>query len=411
MTRKSMGLGAGMTLLAALFGGCNQTPRVARQALALYSQERYAEAAAVLKPEIEDQRTKRDINYVLNNLRYGSCTIAAGQFDAAKHAFYDAYQVINSGETNDAGRQLQATVVFEGVKVWKGEPYERAMADYYQGVLYLMDHNYGNARAAFQESLFSLRENASKDDLDHYKLVESQFALGYFGLGFCNLRMNRSDLAATNFALAQKYDPRLAGLIAEVQRPGVNALIFVDAGEGPQKDAKGWYNEESVFGPTPQEAGPIPAPVALLDGRPVTRQNINYSTVDTLAMAQDRRWMDIDTVKKVKAVIGTGMIAGGTAVAAHGAANDNKKETAIGAGVALAGILLAASSQSDTRYWELLPRTVYVIPLTLSAGQHEVVVQAGGARSAPVQMVYTPPRAGAGPQDAIFYFRLQRSGR
>jgi len=35
---------------------------------------------------------------------------------------FTAYQIVNSGETNDAGRSLSATVIFEGVKVFKGEP-------------------------------------------------------------------------------------------------------------------------------------------------------------------------------------------------------------------------------------------------------------------------------------------------
>ena len=192
-------------------------------------------------------------------------------------------RVINSGDTNDSGRQLTASVVFEGVKVWKGEPFERTMADYYLGVLYLMKHDFGNARAAFQNSLFSLRENASKDDLEHYTVVESRFALGYFGLGYCNLRLNRADLAAQNFGLAQKYDPRLAQLITDVQQPSVNALVFIDWGMGPPlRAARGWYNEETVFGPTPAEAGPIPEPVVLLDRpAPPPARSVAYDTVDT----------------------------------------------------------------------------------------------------------------------------------
>ena len=381
MTKKSAGLSVAVIAMAPFYAACNQTSRNSREAILAYDTQDYARAAAIMQPTVEKQRTRMDENYVLDNCRYGSCALAAGQFDAAESALYDAYKVINSGDTNDAGRQMQATVVFEGVKVWKGEPFERAMADYYLGVLYLMKHNYGTARAAFQNSIFSLRENASKDDLEHYKQVESRFALGYFGLGYTNLRLGKTDLAADNFKLAQQYEPRLAGLIADVQRPGVNALIFVDAGQGPRKAARGWYNEESVFGPTPAEAGPIAAPVALVDGRAVTRQQVAYDTVDTLAMAQDRRWMDIDTIKKVKAVIGTGAMAAGAGMTAYGADRGDKNLMWAGIGTTLLGAGLAASSQSDTRYWEMLPRTVYVIPATLTPGQHDVTVQAGPSRN------------------------------
>ncbi|HVT80892.1 MAG TPA: hypothetical protein VHM90_09560 [Phycisphaerae bacterium] len=390
-----------LATLAACFGGCNQTGRETRNAILAYDSGDYAQAAAMIKPSTG----KLDENFVLNNCRYGSAALAAGQFEEAEHAFYEAHKVIDSGDTNDAGRQLQATVVYEGVKVWKGEPFERAMTGYYLGMLFCMKHDYGNARAAFQNSLFSIRENAKKDDLEHYAAVESRFALGYFGVGYANLRLPspRPDLAKENFDKAVKYDPSLAPLIAEVQRPGVNTLIFIDAGRGPRKAARGWYNEESVFGPTPQEVGPIMPPVALIDGRPVTRPNFNYSTVDTLAMAQDHRWMDIDTIKKVKAVIGTGAMAAGAGMTAYGANRNDKGFMIAGIGTMLAGAALSASSQSDTRYWEFLPRTVYIIPATLNPGQHEVVVSAGPSRSSPVTMTAEPQAGG----DYIFYFRLR----
>ncbi|HEY4328701.1 MAG TPA: hypothetical protein VGN88_03115, partial [Phycisphaerae bacterium] len=388
--------------IAGVLAGCDTTPKSARNAILLYDEGDYVGAATTLKPAVDKEEQKASENYVLTHCRYGSCAIAAGNMDEAEHAFYEAYKVINSGDTNDAGRQLQASVVFEGVKVWKGEPFERTMADYYLGVLYLMKHDYGNARAAFQNSLFSLRENASKDDLEHYNVVESRFALGYFGLGFCNLRLNRADLAAQNFALAQKYDPQLTQLIADVQQPGVNGLVFVDWGMGPRKAARGWYNEETVFGPTPSEAGPIPQPVVLLDARPATRQRVAYDTVDTLAMAQDRRWMDIDTIKKVKAVVGTGAMAAGAGMTAAGADRRDKGLFWAGVGTTVLGAALAASSQSDTRYWEMLPRTVDIVPVTLTPGAHEVVVQAGAQR-AMVRMSYAQPARNAPPADAIFY--------
>jgi hypothetical protein len=71
------------------------------------------------------------------------------------------------------------------------------------------------------------------------------------------------------------------------------------------------------------------------------------------------------------------------------------------------GAALSASSQSDVRYWEMLPRTVYIIPATLSPGPHEVVVSTDvNNRSAPVTMTAVPPPAGV-LGDYIFYFRLR----
>jgi len=41
----------------------------------------------------------------------------------------------------------------EGSKEFKGEPYERCMAYYYRGILYLMEHDYDNARACFSAGI------------------------------------------------------------------------------------------------------------------------------------------------------------------------------------------------------------------------------------------------------------------
>jgi hypothetical protein len=313
---------------------------------------------------------------------------------------------MNGVKTNDGGRTMGAAIVFEGIKVWKGEPFERAMAHYYLGLIFLLKNDYENARAAFQNSLFKVREYASKDDLDHYKEAESNFALGYFGLGLCNLRMGKTDLANASFQKAISINPGLQQVIGDLRRPGVNTLIFVDAGVGPRKEPKGWYNEESAFGPSPAEVGPIPPVVAYVDGRPINNPQAPYATVDTLAMAQQQRWQDIDTLKKAKAVLGTGMMAAGSGMAAYGAHKRDEGLMWAGIGTAVAGALVSASSQSDLRSWEMLPRTVYIIPAALPPGPHQFMVQAGGSQSAPLQTAIRPPSPG-GPSDNVFYFRLR----
>jgi tetratricopeptide (TPR) repeat protein len=394
---------AGIALVAACAGGCQSTPKNEHNAIVDYRTGNFPAAEEKLRAPAE----KKDENYVLNNYRLGSAAIAAGDLPTAETAFYRAYQVVNSGDTNDPGRSLSATVLWEGVKVFKGEPFERAMAHYYLGLVYLIKHDYNNARAAFQNSNFQVREYTKKDDLKDYKAVESRFALGYFGLGFCYLRTGRTDLAQQNFQLALNCDPQLAQLIQDVQQPGVNTLIFVDSGGGPQKSPKGWYNEESVFGPTPAERGPVPQIMATVDGQPITSQH-NYCTVDTLALAQERSWQDIDTVRKVKAAIGTGAMAAGTGLAAYGASSGKDEYIWGGLGAMAVGAALAASSQADLRYWEVLPRAVYVIPATLAPGTHEVHVQAGPFSSAPLQLQVSAPPPGTF-DDHILYFRIGAS--
>jgi tetratricopeptide (TPR) repeat protein len=402
--RRIAGAVVGAVVMAAGMGGCNTMPKEVAQAIGDYQVGNYGQSAALLKPFAG----KRNEDYVLNNCRLGSAALAWGQngaLEEAQQAFMNAYQVLNSTNINDPGRQVGVVVLWEGVKVWKGEPFEQAMAHYYLGLIFLIKHDYDNARAAFQNSLFKVREYASKDNFDKYKLAESNFALGYFGLGFCNMRMGKMDLAQAAFARAQEIDPSLAQVIADAQQPGVNTLIFVDAAMGPQKMGKGWYSEESVFGPTPQQMGPALPIVATVDGQVVTRQGENYGTVDTLAMAQERRWQDIDTLRKAKAIAGTGLMAGGTGAMTYGAIEGNEAAFWGGLGALAAGALLSASSQADLRAWGMLPRTVFIVPATLPPGEHTIEVSSGNAHSAPLVTTVTVPAAG-GAGDNVFYFRL-----
>jgi tetratricopeptide (TPR) repeat protein len=388
----------------AVVSACDSTPKEARTAVNLYEVGDYSAAAAVIKPKT----TKKDENFVLDNCRYGSAALAAGDIKGAENAFMAAYEVMNGVNTNNGGRTLGATLVYEGVKVWKGEPFERAMAHYYLGLIFLIEHDYENARAAFQNSLFKLNEYASKDDTDHYRASESSFALGYFGLGLCYSHLNKPDLAEENFKLAEKNDPRLAGVIRDLQQPGMNTVLFVDAGQGPRRAAKGWYNEESAFGPTPAEVGPVPPIEAFSDGQIVDHPDEQYNMVDTLAMAQQQRWQDIDTIRKTKAVIGTGAMAGGAGLAAYGADRGNTGLALAGLGVAAFGAALAASSKADVRYWEMLPRTVYVVPLALTPGTHQLVVRAGMSQSPPLTVTVPAASAGGAAEVNYYYFRLLR---
>ncbi len=393
---------ASLAAVIATLAACNETPHEARSAITDYQVGNFAAAAQLLKPATE----KKDENFVLSNCRYGSCALAAGELPEAENAFYSAYEVMDSVKTNDPGRSLGAAVVFEGIKVWKGEPFERAMAHYYLGMIYLIKNDYGNARAAFEGSTFKVREYAKVDDEKHYTEAESNFALGYFGLGVCNLRMGKADLAQASFQKAQAIDPHLAQAIADAQKPGVNTLLFVEAGRGPHKAGKGWYNEQSVFGPTPAEAGPIYPVTARADGQPLNDPHAAYNMVDTLAMAQQRHWQDIDTLREAKAVIGTGLMAGGTGVAAYGADRNDTGTALAGLGMLAAGALLSASSQSDLRSWEMLPRVVYIIPASLPPGPHQIVVQAGPGQSAPLQADIKPSNPSV-PSDNVFYFRIR----
>ncbi len=374
----------GLALLAVplALGGCHSPNMRVRRAVTLYYMGDYPQAQQTLAPEI----SRKNKNFVLNNCRYGSCAIAAGNLRDAQLAFYNAYEVMNSVHTNTVGRTLGAAVVYEGIKVWKGQPYERAMAHYYLGLIYLIKNHFNDARAAFANSLFRLRAyGRSRRDAragHRYGWIDSNFTLGYFGLGLCYQELGRHALARANFRRAEQLNPALAPAVQMMRRRGANTVIFVDYGMGPRPAPHGWYGEKSAFVPTVAEAGPVPPVAAYADGRLLPASGYD-AAVDTLALAQDKRWDSMDTLRETKAVIGTGLVAGGLGTAMIAGDRNDGEVGLIGLGAAALGMALTASSRVDVRYWEMLPRAVMVVPAALTPGPHTIQVAMAGSACQP----------------------------
>ena len=387
-----------LLVVMAGLGGCQtEAQRQAEQAVASYYVGDFRQSEAMLAPLA--RKTNED--FVLNNARLGSAALAAYDIDAAEGALLDAYEVINSVGVNNGGRTLGATVVSESIKVWKGEPFERAMVNFYLGLAYYMRHDYNNARACFENALFKLRDYGKGDDKnDSYKEQESDFALAYLMLAKCHQRLGNDDAAAKNFQRAVALRPDLARLADPERNDRSNILLVVDFGRGPEK-VTSQDGALAGFKPTPEEEGPIPMPVVFVDGQQVELHGADRAPVDLLGLAQDKRWESIDTIRAVKSALGTGLIVAGAAYAEA----DERANPVVALGLILSGLLLKASSQADVRQWEMLPRTTFIIPLTLTAGKHDVTIDfpaAAGIR----QEWHGLDVPGDG--EATYYFRMLR---
>lgn len=356
-----------LALLSALAGCQSAARQRADQAVGDYFMGDYAHAEQLLKPLAQ----KTDEDFVLNNCRLGAAALAAQDLNTAEAAFLRAYEVMNSVGVNDGGRTAGAVLVSENIKVWKGEPFERAMVNFYLGLIYYMRHDYANARGAFENALFKLRDYGEEDaKSDEYRPVESNFALGFLMLAKSYQRLGRDDLAQKNFQRMVELAPQLQPLADPTFNAESNLLLVVDFGHGPQKETN-FDGAILGFGPTPAQAGPIALPAVVVDGRMVAMSGQNLPPVDLLALAQDRRWESIDTIRTVKSALGTGLVAAGVGTAAL----RRRPDPALSLGLLAGGLLLKATSQADTRQWEMLPRTVFVIPLRVAPGTHDITVE------------------------------------
>ena len=368
-------IAAGLALLAA--PGCvNQAQIDAQQAVADYHAADYADARRLLQPLAKNP----DENFVLNNCRLGSTTLAMYDLNGSQQAFLQAYEVLNSYGVNNGGRTAGAVLVDEGIRIWRGEPFERAMANFYLGLTYYMQRDYNNARGAFENALFKLRDYGvgprdgddpnQQPQADKYQEVDSNFALAQYMLARCYQRLGQDDLAAANFARVARLRPDLSALADPRRNAAANVLLVIDFGDGPRK---GTNADGSFVGfvPPPEMAGPVPLPQLYVDGRYTDTTGVNAPLVDTLALAQDTRWQTIDTIRTVKSALGTGLLAGG-ALTTLAARNNTTAE--VGLGLLAAGVLLKATSQPDLRVWDTLPRSTFAVPMSIPPGKHDLMV-------------------------------------
>jgi tetratricopeptide (TPR) repeat protein len=391
--------------------GCSATKQEnqARSAVDDYHYGDYARAMEKLKP----LAANTDQNFVLNNARLGSSALAWYDFDEAEAAFLRAYEVINSAGVNKGGRDVAAVLVNEKHKIWKGEPFERAMVNFYLGLVYYARHDYENARAAFENSLFKLRDyGESKDNGDQYREAESDFALGYLMLAKAHQRLGNETQAKKTFDRLVELRPRLKGLANAKRNAESNVLLVVDSGYGPKRVNQELEGAILAFAPRPEEAGPIPLPSVRVDGKAVAGPRthlLDLPPVDLLALAQDKRWQSIDTIRTVKSLVGTGLIAGGAYEAGRGVNQDKSKDRNRDLGVAAAligsGLLLKATSQADVRTWEMLPRTCFVIPLKLEPGRHDVTIDFPEVPG--LRQTWRGIEAPGADAEATYYFRMQ----
>lgn len=362
-----------------LAAGCGPTKQelAAREAVGDYFRGDF-EASRVILRKLALETNE---NFALNNVRLGSASLIDYHLDEAEAAFLRAYEVMNSVGVNQGGRTAGATLIDEKIKVWKGEPFERAMTNYYLGVVYYIKQDYENARAAFENALFKLREYGDKKDgvdAEDYTDIESNFALGYLMLAKSWVHLWRDDLAQANFTRAVALNPELAGLADLRLNQQSNVLLIVDYGSGP-RFVRSEEGSTAGFRPTPDQVGPVPAPQVRVDNVMYRLNGLDRPPVDMLALAQEKRWQSIDTIRVIKSVVGTGLVVGGAGYGAYRASRGrlNSQDVLISGAMIGTGLLLRQSSKADVRQWEMLPRSSFVIALKLPPGRHDIAVRFG----------------------------------
>jgi len=339
----------------ALTGGC-AVPQHPMAVLEESGYEDYEYGRAV--DYFRQWRKAPDVDYVLQTLRLASAALAARQWDVAREAFEDATDIMDSFHTNTEVQKWVALVTNELVKVFKGEPYERAMAHWYLGMLYYRAGEYDNAAACFRNSLFKLKVYDAQNDIQVEDSAESDFALGHYFLARCYQRMRDMQNARRAFTYAREaVGPASKWITNEALNATTNVVLVIETGNGPFKTP---YGPNAVAA----ELNPIFAsrslkPVVWVDDKKTREPAL---LVNLRLISAKRKWQNIDTIRYVKSMLNSG-----AAVAALRGAGS--VDGAIARGLAIA---LSLGLHPDLRYWEMLPENVFVLPLHLTPGTHRL---------------------------------------
>ncbi|MEE9273832.1 MAG: hypothetical protein V3V62_00805 [bacterium] len=361
-----------LPLLAAggLLAGC-----AAAYARVNVSEKDYRAAArehpAYLGGMVRDLLEEGRRNEVLNWNRMALRALRRGDREVAKRYFDGSIREINRVFSNSERAKKARSLWFrEEIKDFKGDPYERAMVFFYRGLLYYMDGELDNARAAF-------RSGQIQDAFAEEAQNRSDFAVFDYLDARVTQRIDSPEDAVQAFARARSLRRRLSAPGAEE-----NVLLVATLNRGPAKYTAPGRRHELLYHRGPERLKSILIlKDGLLLGAAVRAGDLNYQ-------ATTRGGREFASIlngkvqfKKTTDTLGTGALATGVILSRAAAMErDSNRRGALAVGslaaLAVGGTLKAISAltrtEADTRTWTALPGQIYLWSGKLPPGEHEL---------------------------------------
>lgn len=315
---------------------------------------------------------------VLNYERIALAAMELGYYKEAEQALDQALNRIEAVYAKDAQAE-RARSLFrkESNKDYKGEPYERAMAFYYRGLLYLRAGDYENARASFDTAEF-------QDTVSEEENYQSDFAVMDYLSGWASHCLGQDSKAKDYFASATKANAKLVA-----PKPDDNLLMLAELGYGPRKIKGGAQRELLTFAQA-EGADEDGAMFALSGMNPAksAKEKPTVYNAQFQPMLASSVWEQATTrggrpvqgilngkaqFKDVTGKIGDVGGAVGNELLKQGLSNNNSSMGQLGMGLAAASFLFKAASSAaradaDVRAWDTLPNSLYVATGRAPAG-------------------------------------------
>lgn len=436
-------LGVLLLIAVLVLSGCQNTPRPSPHAKMRAGD--FAGARDLVEAQVVNDRSDR--RYMLDRMRAGVLNLDAGEPERAERWFAEVYDVLRTQGLNE-DKTVSAVVFTEGVKVWKGEPFEQAMALVYYGFVQASLGSWDNARAAAGNALFYLRDFSGEDDaggstpgssggrridtaeiarraaayeaqqrgesgesegdpeyasgddyLDHgYVAERNNFTMAYLLHGIASQQLGRDDEASDYYNRVLTLSPQMQPLVQQLRAGAYNTIVVVADGLGPRKVATGPSGALSRYQPLDRDRSPARL---LYAGGPAVELP---AVTDVNSMALDHRWNNLEDVRIAKSVLGDLAIAGGLGAVVIGADRDSEAAMIAGGAAVLAGLYLKATAKANTDHCDVFPQRLFVAALNVTEPGHELALELPGR---PVAYAATlknlaPPIS---PEAAFYYLR------
>ena len=376
----------------------------ANNARNLFHSGKYDEAAKIF----ETLTTDLTVSKPLYLCELGTCYIAMNDWSKAKDVLLQAAEM--SEGFFDVRSEKKAIGLFgsESKKIFKGDPHEKASLYMFLGLAFLRDNDVDNALACFKNGILSDSDVTNE-------MYKSDFGLLYALEAKCHKLRNQEDMfeqskrvACDSFCLTH---PQLKSMVAEKQTlmekkpkdenpvdfatvdekineareklpldyiaPLVNAdyntLLLVFSGRCPIKSRAGQYGEKTYLVLNPPYANRYEASINSEECYYVDAiqgmSDISFQATTKGGRLMDNVLANQAMFKGITSDIGDSFLDSVDDVSSPEAAL-----VFLVVGLVAKGVSAAANPKADIRQWGTLPDTVQIIPLSLSEGQHEVVI-------------------------------------
>jgi len=276
-----------------------------------------------------------DLNYALCELNRGLLFYNNGDFFHSDSRLANGLKVMDRIR-EDQGKETTAVVWDERAKVFKGEPYERAMAYFCRGLCHFNMGDYSGALAAFRSSLAADAETRNKET----RLLED-FTIAHFMAALCYSRLGEPENAEAALRMARAASPDNPFLTSASL--GHNFIALVGVGNGPYKiGARKWA---MVNAPEARIELAVDGAVG----------NEPAEAVDLLTQAKSQTWGEADS--------------------ARAARRAGKFALSLALSVAT-GVNINIEDYEDIRSWRGLSLKYYLFTAAVQPGTHTISLKA-----------------------------------